>query len=747
MLHGAADRKGAGRENARKSSDSHGFEEATFVTSPDPPLTFVDDVAHGPPAAPLHAPRFSVATADTVDGYAQKSKALSLSPEKEQGIARKQKGAPGALASHSRSASRSPGDTAVIDFAHADQRHAYQQGKPADTSLFLGDSAGPGPGAGSGSGGAAATAESAAAAAVAASTPPAVDPERWYQDQIDYVRTQVEQMESVDNQRGQEAMRIRSKWKRELFLLFEDPSSSPSAFVINVFVTFMIIFSAVLTTIETIPALRKGNSQMWMALELIIVAVFTLEFALRFLGHTDSWRQAWNHAKSLVTIVDALAIFPFYIELILRRDTSYEFRFTILRIFRLLRVFSAFKYSSLLQLSIEVMIVAIKRSSDALLAFLLFVTLTVLLFSTLMYFAERGTWDDERQAFLTPDGEYSKFSSIPAAAYYSIVTLTTTGFGDMVPTTFIGKLVSFPMMIAGILLIALPSIIVGRNFTQVWEAARKYRTQRSATRAQRIGDTLVDDDDDDNNDDSAHSSARASRRSRRQRLRRRGAHRRDSSISSFEGASANGSARSHMEKTGGYTNVYGGQSPHGVAQGSSSYERNADPIDALARKDSYEMQELASRVSEPETEERPGGYKQVDGNAAARDNRSDADAYVGYSDHVPNTGGSSDEYGDERSSYFSRRNAAGSRISRREASRTARIKGKERAGPASDGASAYIRITRSEWDSLNVELASLRAAVGSNVHILQAIAQHLSIPTTIPAQPGPPLSDTHSQSQ
>ncbi|KAI7832065.1 hypothetical protein BX661DRAFT_169898 [Kickxella alabastrina] len=185
---------------------------------------------------------------------------------------------------------------------------------------------------------------------------------------------------SQDTQRGQEAQRIRSKWKRELFLLFEDPSSSPSAFVINVFVTFMIIFSAVLTTIETIPALRKGNSQMWLALELIIVAVFTLEFVLRFLGHTDSWRQAWDHTKSFVTVVDALAIFPFYLEMAFQRDTSYEFRFTILRIFRLLRVFSAFKYSSLLQLSIEVMIVAIKRSSDALLAFLLFVTLTVLLF-------------------------------------------------------------------------------------------------------------------------------------------------------------------------------------------------------------------------------------------------------------------------------------------------------------------------------------------------------------------------------
>ncbi|KAJ1841030.1 hypothetical protein LPJ57_010418, partial [Coemansia sp. RSA 486] len=146
-------------------------------------------------------------------------------------------------------------------------------------------------------------------------------------------------------------------------------------------------------------------------------------------------------------------------------------------------------------------------------------------------------------------------------------------------------------------------------------------------------------------------------------------------------------------------------------------------------------------------EERPGGYKQIDtaaygtaDNASTRDNgRSDTDA-VGYSDYVQNTGGSSDE----RSSYFSRRNA-GSRTSRRETYQRARGKGKERADLAGDRADAsYIRITRSEWESLNAELASLRAAVGSNVHILQAIAQHLSIPSA-PSQPRS-RSGTPSQS-
>ncbi|KAJ1796623.1 hypothetical protein LPJ59_003637 [Coemansia sp. RSA 2399] len=608
----------------------------------------------------------------------------------------------------------------------------------------------------------------AAAAGVAVTTPPAANDDQWYRDQIDYVRTQVEQMENLEVQRGQEAKRIKSKWKRDLFLLFEDPSSSVGAFLINVFVTFMIIFSAVLTTVETIPALHKGNAHVWLALELTIVAIFTLEFVLRFLGHTDTWRQAWRHGKSFITIIDALAIFPFYVELALSRDTAYEFRFTILRIFRLLRVFSAFKYSSLLQLSIEVMIVAIKRSSDALLAFLLFVTLTVLLFSTLMYFAERGTWNDEREAFLTENGEYSKFSSIPAAAYYSIVTLTTTGFGDMVPTTFFGKLVSFPMMISGILLIALPSIIVGRNFTQVWEAARKYRFQRSAlSRPQHPGESLVDADDSvdvimggpgngDGNSlhSDAHCSSRASRRSRRQqRLRNRtsatgAVAKRDGSISSFESGPPRSlklsGGRSPADISGGgggggYATVSGGQ--RGMANnasGSYDYAKSSDPIDALARKDSFEMQVLASRDSDPE--EHPDGYTHVD----TMYDSDKASRHAATSIHSDSSSGS-----DADAATTSRRHHRKSRMPRSSlrrnrshrqseaASRSRRRNSKGKEAAAWDHAdssgsdvehSNTICVSRLEWESLNAELAALRAVIGSNSQVLRAIAQHLAVP-------------------
>ncbi|KAJ2081886.1 hypothetical protein H4R24_001982 [Coemansia sp. RSA 988] len=661
--------------------DSSGFAEATFDThggaSTSSNHQTRQHMAASVAQSPLYAPRFPIAAehrrgvSGVVGGSGTEYAALPIS---------------------------SPADSAVVDLSATRQTGPL---KALPMALH--------PERHSGSGGAEKTAggaiEHPPTQTEAINEAAVEDSEQWYRAQIDYVRTQVEQMDNVEMQRGQEAKSIRTAWKRRLFLLFEDPASSPSAFVINVIVTFMIIFSAVLTTVETIPALRKNREQLWLGFEVAIVAIFTVEFVLRFLGHTDTWRQAWRHTKSAITIIDALAIFPFYVEVVLRRDTSYEFRFTILRIFRLLRVFSAFKYSSLLQLSIEVMIVAIKRSADALLAFLVFVTLTVLLFSTLMYFAERGIWDVEREAFLTASGEYSKFSSIPAAAYYAIVTLTTTGFGDMVPTTVIGKLVSFPMMIAGILLIALPSIIVGRNFTQVWEAARKLRGPWAHRH-------IAQSDQDDEINDAASESRRSHlslRRRRRRSHRTLRRPRRSGSISSFESASSQ-PPRSVREAVGGYVHVSGGQDA--ADNTAAAYPHPADPLDALARKDSIEMQRLATRPPAG-----PDGYAHVEtlySDGARHDASDDA----------------------EGSSRISCRKEGSSRMSSRNegppAWHSPRLRSKGKARAPYESHTDSVAVPRLEWNALNAELASLRTAYESNHQLLRAIAASLSIPAVLP---------------
>ncbi|KAI9028876.1 hypothetical protein CLU79DRAFT_877425 [Phycomyces nitens] len=301
-------------------------------------------------------------------------------------------------------------------------------------------------------------------------------------------RSSTETNDPGDESHVQPEIEISNPIKRSLYLLLEDPSSSNAAFWTNVVVSVLIVFSAVTTTIETIPAFRFN-------VESAMVALFSLEYILRIFAHSDSLGMLRRFFLSPISIIDFISIVPFYIELLAKRDTSkqkniiisggninllranktYEFRFTILRLFRLLRLFKTYKYSSSLVMTLEVMMIALRRSGDALSALFFFLVTSVVLFSTLLYFAERGVWDEALETFVTPDGNPSAFDSIPAAFWFVVVTITTTGYGDMVPATFIGKLITFPAMMFGVLLITLPSIIVGRNFTIVWETMRRHQ--------------------------------------------------------------------------------------------------------------------------------------------------------------------------------------------------------------------------------------------------------------------------------
>ncbi|QRV76348.1 ion transport domain-containing protein [Ceratobasidium sp. AG-Ba] len=269
---------------------------------------------------------------------------------------------------------------------------------------------------------------------------------------------------SLDNNATTKAI-----WRREMFMLMEQPNSSTSAFVIHFFSTFLIAFSACVTTLETLPAFRASDERVWFGIETALVALFTLEYGARCFAHSETWSQLWNWATSFFPVLDLIAILPFYLLLILKFDMTAIFRFSILRVFRLLRVFRPFRYSNTILLTIEVMFLAVKRSRDALLALGFFVLMALIVFSTLIYFAERGTWDSTLETFVNSDGDPTQFDSIPAAAWFVLVTITTVGYGDIIPRSFLGRLLSVPLLLFGLLLIALPSFVLGREFASVWE--------------------------------------------------------------------------------------------------------------------------------------------------------------------------------------------------------------------------------------------------------------------------------------
>eukprot|EP01063_Lacrimia_lanifica_P015206 TRINITY_DN2201_c0_g1_i1.p1 TRINITY_DN2201_c0_g1~~TRINITY_DN2201_c0_g1_i1.p1 ORF type:complete len:916 (+),score=233.97 TRINITY_DN2201_c0_g1_i1:110-2857(+) len=282
-------------------------------------------------------------------------------------------------------------------------------------------------------------------------------------------------------------------WRDRANVFFETPSSSPAAKVFFVVQVLLIMISIVALAMETLPAydpnLNPENETMFFWTECLVTAVFTLETGFR----VAIAQRRMSFLKKPTTIADILAVLPFYIGLALGSEAgSFADVLKICRLFRMMKFFRNFR-------PIEDLVRALEKSANALLAPFVFLMACSLTTSTAMYFCERGTWDSERGKFmilshdcqdgaratnttLYPHNPFaclveSKFLSIPQTLWWSIVTMTTIGYGDMVPVTHVGKLVGSFSMVLGVVFMAMPIAIVGSYFTVVVDHKEEAKIQ------------------------------------------------------------------------------------------------------------------------------------------------------------------------------------------------------------------------------------------------------------------------------
>lgn len=237
----------------------------------------------------------------------------------------------------------------------------------------------------------------------------------------------------------------------------------------SLFIAFLVVLSTVAVVIESMPMFYRQRNMTWFYGEIVVMSIFSSEFLARVYAHSKTWKEFRRFFFSFLTFADLLSIFPYYIEWVIVREHFGEFqRLTVFRLFRLFRLLRCFSYSDVLQMSYDAFVIALKRSRDTLAAIAAFQSLLIIIFSTLLYFAERGEWDPQKRVFLDVDGQRSRFDSIPATFWFVAQVITTVGLGDMYPKTALGKFISFPLMLFGLLIIALPSIVLGRNFSEAW---------------------------------------------------------------------------------------------------------------------------------------------------------------------------------------------------------------------------------------------------------------------------------------
>eukprot|EP01006_Ploeotia_vitrea_P052612 TRINITY_DN67713_c1_g1_i1.p2 TRINITY_DN67713_c1_g1~~TRINITY_DN67713_c1_g1_i1.p2 ORF type:complete len:454 (+),score=242.72 TRINITY_DN67713_c1_g1_i1:83-1444(+) len=249
------------------------------------------------------------------------------------------------------------------------------------------------------------------------------------------------------------------EWFRTLVhLTLEDPHFSPVARVLSMFIMLLILLSTVAFCMETIPEL--ADSPFWYGLEFFVVVVFTVEYVARLMCSC----KLLSFVTSPLNVVDLFAVLPFYIDQLGDSGEAETLRvFRVVRLARIFRLFKISRYSSYMQIMGE----AMKRSSDAFGLLLFFISIAVIIFSSLMYFAEKDTVDES--------GEHV-FRSIPATFYWCIVTMTTVGYGDIFPRTTFGKIIASVTMICGILVIALPVTILGSNFSDVYSLHKRKKS-------------------------------------------------------------------------------------------------------------------------------------------------------------------------------------------------------------------------------------------------------------------------------
>lgn len=223
-------------------------------------------------------------------------------------------------------------------------------------------------------------------------------------------------------------------------IIFEADTRAGKHF--DVILLIAILLSVLGVMLGSVSSLDEEYGSVFKAMEWALTVLFTVEYILRIYAV----KKPFKYIFSFMGIVDLLAILPTYL-------VSFypPIRFMVdIRIIRLIRIFRIFKLSRYLR-GAHIMQIALRSSRPKIVVFLLSIVLLVVLLGTIMYILE---------------GQQNGFENIPKSIYWAVVTLTTVGYGDVVPVTAFGQFLASVIMILGYGIIAVPTGIVSAEMAK-----------------------------------------------------------------------------------------------------------------------------------------------------------------------------------------------------------------------------------------------------------------------------------------
>ncbi|XP_049614911.1 potassium voltage-gated channel subfamily G member 3 isoform X1 [Syngnathus scovelli] len=264
-----------------------------------------------------------------------------------------------------------------------------------------------------------------------------------------------------------EAMELtwRAKWLERARRAFEEPNSSLGAQVLASVSVVFVIVSMVMLCASTLPdwdTAKKNTVEEHRIVEAVCIGWFTAECVLRFLVARDKW----DFLRRPLNIIDVVAITPYYVTMAMARagmpGAGLGVAGVFLRVLRMMRVFWLMKLARHF-LGLQTLGLTLRRCYREMVMLMVFVCVAMAIYSALAQLLEHGLDLGARN----PD-----YASIPAAAWWVIISMTTVGYGDVYPITVGGRVLGGMCVVSGIVLLALPITFIYHSFVQCYHELR-----------------------------------------------------------------------------------------------------------------------------------------------------------------------------------------------------------------------------------------------------------------------------------
>ena len=232
-------------------------------------------------------------------------------------------------------------------------------------------------------------------------------------------------------------------------MVFESPYGGKLQTIFDTFIGIWVIISVLAVVLESIQSVSYLINLEFVILDTVAVGIFTIEYLMRIYSCVEEPRfrhgflGRFKQARNPATVIDLLAILPFFLEVLL--GTVLDLRF--LRTFRLARLLKLTRYND----STKILTTVIAREWPVISASAFIMILMVIMTASLGYVFEH-------------EAQPEKFDNIPNSVYWAVITLASVGYGDISPVTPVGRFMTVVMALLGIGIFAIPAALLASAF-------------------------------------------------------------------------------------------------------------------------------------------------------------------------------------------------------------------------------------------------------------------------------------------